>query len=697
MQVSFSDNFTTFDFETSQNTGPRPFDSNSNLNFINADTQSPQCRDNVLQLLHTSSVPRSVFANSSTDQLGNDSFYSPLQPSLASEDSESATTSRKAENDASQALMDTLKAHPRHIEYNLVLEQQRRIRNLWPSVTKEAFGSHSDFCRLYQQIKAYDLPNFLGAQITLDSALNLDMWDHLLNNYHDKELCVFLRYGWPVGYDAKEPPTSVDSNHQSAKRNLPHVVEFIKTELSNGALVGPFKSPPFAPWTRVSPLLTRPKKDSVSRRIIVDLSYPEGSAVNTGININSVYGRDLSYTLPNISDFTTILKSLGPGALMWKADLSRAYRQLRIDPLDCPLLAIQVNGQFYVDLCPSFGCRTSSAACQRLSNAISYLMGLTGCHLLAYLDDYAAAASTIKKASADYEHFLKLANDLGLQLAINKCQPPTTRIEWQGFMINSTNMTVSIPKAKLNDILADCKRWKQGSRISKQSLQSLIGKLIHLTNGISHGRKFTTRLLATLRGMKDRTWTTITKEASFDIQWFLNFAAVSNGISVYASPVPDFIIECDACLSGAGGHSGTEYYIWRYDDGHSSKYGAIHRLEAINLLVAFRTLTTSPPTPGSHVQIFTDNISSAYSLMSGKTKDQILGACARQMWLEAAKRDQTFIISHKPGAALELADALSRYHTDSDKKSYVLSEVRVRGLAEVEPVLCEYVFFDHTL
>lgn len=56
--------------------------------------------------------------------------------------------------------------------------------------------------------------------------------------------------------------------------------------------------------------------------------------------------------------------------------------------------------------------------------------------------------------------------------------------------------------------------------------------------------------------------------------------------------------------------------------------------------------------------------------MTGRTNDPTLGACARQIWLKAAKRQIDFTIKHKPGAEIPLADTLSRYYTDSDKASY---------------------------
>lgn len=197
--------------------------------------------------------------------------------------------------------------------------------------------------------------------------------------------------------------------------------------------------------------------------------------------------------------------------------------------------------------------------------------------------------------------------------------------------------------------------------------------------------------------MKGRMWTTITAEAALDIRWFIQFAEVSNGISIFSPPQAGWWIECDACLTGAGGNSSNQYYMWQYDAGHKEKFGAIHRLEALNLVVAFKTLFPPSSPKGLHVQIFMDNMSSAYALMSGKTKDETLAACARQVWLEAACRDCTFSIHHKPGAELQLSDALSRFHSDSAKREIALSEISKGGLTEVEPVLCNYVFFDAKL
>lgn len=93
--------------------------------------------------------------------------------------------------------------------------------------------------------------------------------------------------------------------------------------------------------------------------------------MNVGIDIGSYYGTNIKYSLPTISDLVAQLQLCGKGARAWKADLARAYRQLRIDPLDSPLMGIKVGCDYFLDRCQVFGCRTSSAGCQRLSNAVA--------------------------------------------------------------------------------------------------------------------------------------------------------------------------------------------------------------------------------------------------------------------------------------------------------------------------------------
>lgn len=178
------------------------------------------------------------------------------------------------------------------VDPELVQRQCEIIKQTWPEPTDLAWEQNPKFCELYSLIKSYNAPNFLGAKVTVDSELHLEAWELELSDYHDNELCYFLLFGWPVGFHSDTPPVSVGENHASAKAHMSHLYKFIETELKHQALAGPFTASPFQPWTRLSPLMTREKKDSDSRRVIVDLSFPAGHAVNDGIQITSIFGRD---------------------------------------------------------------------------------------------------------------------------------------------------------------------------------------------------------------------------------------------------------------------------------------------------------------------------------------------------------------------------------------------------------------------
>ena len=86
--------------------------------------------------------------------------------------------------------------------------------------------------------------------------------------------------------------------------------------------------------------MTAEKKDSVKRRVIIDLSFPEGESVNDGIAKNFFQGKELNFNLPTIQDLAHLIVARSQGAFIWRTDLKQAYRQLRNDPLDYPLTGI---------------------------------------------------------------------------------------------------------------------------------------------------------------------------------------------------------------------------------------------------------------------------------------------------------------------------------------------------------------------
>lgn len=147
-----------------------------------------------------------------------------------------------------------------------------------------------------------------------------------------------------------------------------------------------------------------------------------------------------------------------------------------------------VEGKVYIDLCPPFGCRSSAAICQRVANALVFMMSRMGFNMIAYLDDFAACCSTKQQADSSFQAFNNLTSELGLKLAQHKSCPPTTNIEWLGYTIDSLEMKVSIPHDKLQQVIDDCSLWLLRDKANRRMIQSIAGRVIYIANCIPPAR-----------------------------------------------------------------------------------------------------------------------------------------------------------------------------------------------------------------
>ena len=262
----------------------------------------------------------------------------------------------------------------------------------------------------------------------------------------------FLRYGWPSSFHNQKPLMSTLKNHSSGLSYPRHIEHYIEKEISKQALIGPFSYPPIIPL-HVSPILTRPKKGSEWRRIVVDLSWPR--SINDGIAAGEYLGNEIELTLPTIDYMANKGRNLGRGCLMYKLDLSRGYRQMRLDPLDCPLMCLQHDGHFYLDLCPPFGLRTVAMMMERTTMAVCYIHGLHGYKSKPYTDDLGGGGGAQKlhlEACRAFSTLQAILKVLGLEEAPGKTCEPSTRMIWLGILIDSESMVMSIPELKLSQI-----------------------------------------------------------------------------------------------------------------------------------------------------------------------------------------------------------------------------------------------------
>ena len=139
-----------------------------------------------------------------------------------------------------------------------------------------------------------------------------------------------------------------------------------------------------------------------------------------------------SHVLVSLATLAHKILQYGKGCLLYKVHLSRAYRQLRTDPLDWPFLKLHWEDQFYLDISIPFGLRHGASACQRTTEAVSAIAKEeVGADTAPYIDDTIGAALP-ESALTHYQHLLDLMSQLGMDAALDKCQGPTTNMTWIG-------------------------------------------------------------------------------------------------------------------------------------------------------------------------------------------------------------------------------------------------------------------------
>ena len=291
----------------------------------------------------------------------------------------------------------------------------------------------------------------MGLRIPVGSKLDFAYLETKLKYFHDPRVIQFLRFGFPIDHDGSQ--VTINSvNHKDADPEFhSDILAYLNTEIREGAVLGPLRNIPFKGPVAISPLNSVPKKDSSKRRVILDLLFPRGKSVNDGIKADSYLGIVDKLVFPSIDHLVRIILNKKGLVLLFKRDLSRAYRQLFVDFKDIHLLGYSFQGYFYFDLCMPMGLRSAARCCQMVTDAINFIYFQEGYEAVNYINNF-GGVDTEERA---WEAFYKLGNiisEIGLQEAADKCSPPSTIMVFLGLEVNTVNRTIRIPEDKFTEI-----------------------------------------------------------------------------------------------------------------------------------------------------------------------------------------------------------------------------------------------------
>ena len=251
-----------------------------------------------------------------------------------------------------------------------------------------------------------------------------------------------------------------------------------------------------------------------------------------------------------------------------KADLQHAFRLIPVLPSQRWLLGYQWKGGYYCDLRLPFGLRSACGIFNDLAEVLAFATRYHANHenIHHYLDDFffIGPAGTDACARA-YETFLALCHRCNIPITPQKCSPPSTHMELLGCVLDTDNLTISLPQPKLDALIRHLEEIRSSRTVRQRQLLSLVGKLIHAVKCLPAGRSFFRRLLDTAHSVqRPHHWVTLDKNTKLDLHWWLSVLPGWNGTAPLLhpnwTPPADLHLHTDASHTGYGGHCGPDWF-----------------------------------------------------------------------------------------------------------------------------------------
>ena len=343
-----------------------------------------------------------------------------------------------------------------------------------------------------------------------------------------------------------------------------------------------------------------------------------------------------------------------------KVDISRAFRNIMIDPRDAIKCGIRHKGQYYIDKALVFGAIMGTKIFQRISDAITYIMQQKNIHIWNYIDDIFLARDSTD-ATVVFKDLVDLVEELGLPINKSKLTPPTQKMVIMGIEIDVKDCTLAIPDNKITEIRDIIEEFSSKTHTCKRDYQSLLGKLLYISKIIGPARAFLNRMLNVQREHHDKKIIHLDNHFHNDLKWFRTFAKAFNGTMTFANQSKEVHFEAyvDASLQGIGAISDGEFYTKKINDNNITSHPIVV-YEMLNIKVALQTWKHK--WTNKRIKIHCDNMVVVDMCNTGKTKIQSLRAILREIQMIRALNNINLEVTHVYGVNNVYADALSRIH-----------------------------------
>lgn len=477
---------------------------------------------------------------------------------------------------------------------------------------------------------------------------------------------VGFTLGFPLHYSGLHFPS--DSNNLKSALEQPDIVkQKIQAEIAAGRVAGPFNNRPI-PTLRVSPLGLVPKKEPNKFRLIHHLSYPPGNSLNDFIDPNLC---SVQYT--SFDEAVHMIQDLGHGCLLAKSDIKSAFRLLPVSVNSFDQLGFMFDGQYYVDKAMPFGCSISCRTWELFATFLEFCVARKSQYgsLLHYLDDFLfGGRQGTNHCACILSVFMTQMKSLGVPVASEKTEGPTTQLSFLGLELDSDEMTVRIPKEKIEEIRQKILDMLSRKKCNLRQMQSLIGSLNFACRAVVPGRPFCRRLINAICGLtKPHHHLNITVSMKEDLKLWLMFFEDFNGISVFHDRYWVSNEDVQLFTDSAGGSElgFGAYFAGKWTCAHwpqswieQELVRDITVLEMFPLLVCIHIW--GQELRNKKIVFRTDNLSSVHIINSMTSRNEKVMIILRAITLLCLKLNIAFKSVHVSGCFNQLADSLSRFN-----------------------------------
>jgi hypothetical protein len=357
---------------------------------------------------------------------------------------------------------------------------------------------------------------------------------------------------------------------------------------------------------------------------------------------------------------------LGRGALLAKADIKSAFRLLPINPDDFSLLGFKFAGSYYFDKCLPMGAKCSCRKFEAFSTFLEWCVQRDSVgegEVFHYLDDFLfSSVANSTGCERILFNFVELCRRLGVPLAEDKLEGPTTLLAFLGLLIDTMRMEIRVPAEKIAKARSLINTFKGRKRVTLRELQSAIGTLQFLCRAVRPGRVFLQRLIALTRAVfKPSHYIRLSIGARQDLEAWTHFLEHYNGVTAifpedwYDSATLNFYTDASGSI-GYGAYFAGQWFSGRWPPGTTGL--SIALLELFPIVVAIQVW--GEQMRNKKVLIFCDNAAVTEVINSQSSRCSKIMHLMRELTLSCLHFNVLIRSQHIAGYRNRCADLLSR-------------------------------------